>query len=317
MMSTLQQVDATTGSTGPGSRTKTSAGAVSAVLLSLVFLASGIWKITDLEGTSERVVQLLIPAPLALATAAAAAIAETFAGVLLVIPRFRRWGAWLAGLMLAAFMVYFAVFYQRLLGEDCSCFPWVERVVGPAFFIGDAVMLVLALVAGRWSQPSHGLRRAAVVLGCLCLAAAGSYAVSTIQRRGVDVPEATVVDGHPVSLRRGRLLLYFFDPECMHCYQVAQNMSRWNWGATRLVALPVQRQQFARFFLRDTGLQAGVSPDAAALRKIISFTDAPYAVALDRGRVVATFNSGQMELDSYRQALEKLGHIKGGGPLRR
>ncbi len=45
-------------------------------------------------------------------------------------------------------MVYFAVLYDRLLGEDCSCFPWVERVVGPAFFVGDAVRIEPRFQAG-------------------------------------------------------------------------------------------------------------------------------------------------------------------------
>jgi hypothetical protein len=35
------------------------------------------------------------------------------------------------------------------------------------------------------------------------------------------------------------------------------------------------------------------------------------AVALDRGRAVATFNSGQMELDDFYQSLKRLGHIHG------
>jgi hypothetical protein len=60
----------------------------------------------------------------------------------------RRWGAWLAGLMLVVFMAYIGVFYHRLLGEDCNCFPWIRRVVGPGFFAGDAGMLALAALAG-------------------------------------------------------------------------------------------------------------------------------------------------------------------------
>ncbi|MCL4852403.1 MAG: DoxX family membrane protein [Bryobacteraceae bacterium] len=97
-------------------RLKAAASAIAALVLSLVFLASGIWKVTDLNGTAERVIQLLVPVPLSLPAAFAAAVAETFAGVLLLIPRFRRWGAWLAALMLIVFMAYFAVFYDRLLG---------------------------------------------------------------------------------------------------------------------------------------------------------------------------------------------------------
>jgi uncharacterized membrane protein YphA (DoxX/SURF4 family) len=292
-------------------RLKAAASATAALVLSLVFLASGIWKVTDLNGTAERVIQLLVPVPLSLPAAFAAAVAETFAGVLLLIPRFRRWGAWLAALMLIVFMAYFAVFYDRLLGEDCSCFPWVERLVGPAFFIGDAIMLALAVVAAWWSPKARRLRQAALVFSCLCLTAVASYGVSAIQRSGSTVPETAIVDGRPRTLRDGRLLLYFFDPECMHCYAVARRMANQNWGATRVVVLPTRERRFARAFLDDTGLQAGISPDADALRKSFAFTDPPYAIALDHGKAVATFNSGQMELDGFYQSLKRHGHITG------
>ena len=309
-MSTVQSVAVPAKSVETRSRLKVVA-AVSAVILSFVFLASGIWKLTDLSGTAERVVQLLVPVSLSVPTAIAAAVAETVTGVLLFVPRFRRWGAWLASVMLIVFMIYFAVLYNRLLGEDCSCFPWVERVVGPVFFISDAAMLVLALAAALWSRKARGLRQAALIAGCLCLAAVASYGVSASRRNGSDVPETAVVDGSPLALRHGRILLYFFDPECMYCYAVAQKMAKQNWGGTRVVVLPTREQRFARAFLDETGLRAGISPDSAALRKAFSFTDPPYAVALDRGKVVATFNSGQMELEDYYQSLKRLGHVSG------
>ncbi len=313
-MSTVQDVGATAESVNIRSRFKATSSAVAAAFLSLAFLASVIWKMTDLSGTAERVVQLLMPVSLSLPIAIAAAVAETLTGVLLLVPRYRRWGAWLAAAMLFAFMIYFAVFYDRLLGEDCSCFPWVERVVGPAFFVGDAVMLVLALVAGWWSRRAQGLRQATLILLLVGLAAACSYGLSSVQRGGAGVPETALVDGRPLALRQGRVLLYFFDPECMHCYAVAQKMSSQNWGATHVVALATAEQRFAQAFLQDTGLHAGISPDAAALRKTFAFTDPPYAVALERGRVVATFNSGQLELESYYQKLRQLGHIASGPP---
>jgi hypothetical protein len=251
--------------------------------------------LTDLDATAERMVQSLVPVALSMPAALAVAIYETFAGVLLLIPRYRRWGAWTAGVMLVAFMVYIGVLYDRLLGEDCNCFPWIRRVVGPAFFAGDAAMLAFAGLAAWWSRKSHGLRHAAVILGCICLAACGSYAVSAIRRGHADAPDTAVVDGQPFNLRQGRVLLYFFDPECSHCYTVAQEMSKRKWGTTRIVVLPTREQRFARSFLNDSGLRAGISPDAESLRKVFPFTDPPYAVALDRGKATATFNSGQME----------------------
>jgi uncharacterized membrane protein YphA (DoxX/SURF4 family) len=308
-MNTAQGIVATGPAAGEPTRGKSIAGAVSAVALSLLFLASGIWKLTDLDATAERMIQTLVPVALSLPAALAVAVCETFTGVLLLIPRYRRWGAWIAGLMLVAFMIYIGVLYHRLLGEDCNCFPWIRRVVGPAFFAGDAAMLALAGLAGWWSIKSQGWRRAALILGCVCLVACGSYATSVIRRSRADVPETAVVDGTRLNLRQGRLILYFFDPECTHCLAVARAMSKRCWGATRIVVFPTREQRFASAFLEDAGLSAGISPDAVLLRKTLPFTEPPFAVALDRGKVVGTFNSGQMEGEGYYAALKRLGHL--------
>jgi hypothetical protein len=132
---------------------KHAAAAACAIILSLLCLASGVWKLSDLDATSERMVQSLVPVALSTPAALAVAICEAFAGVLLLIPRYRRWGAWIAALMLAAFMIYIGVLYDRLLGEDCNCFPWIRRVVGPAFFAGDAAMLfVVATVPDHFLE---------------------------------------------------------------------------------------------------------------------------------------------------------------------
>jgi uncharacterized membrane protein len=309
-MNTEQEVVAAGTASGGLTRGRSIAGAVSATILSLLFLASGIWKLTDLDATAERMVQSLVPVSLSMLAALTVAVAETFAAVLLLIPRYRRWGAWIAGLMLVAFMIYIGVLYDRLLGEDCNCFPWIRRVVGPAFFAGDAGMVVLAVAAGWWSVKSRGWRRAALILCCVCLVACGSYAVSAIRRSRADAPETAIVDGRPLKLREGRVLLYFFDPECSHCLAVAREMSRHSWGATRIVVLPTRELRFASGFLEEAGLRAGISPDAASLRKALPFADPPYAVALDRGRVVATFNSGQMVGEGYYGALKRLGHLE-------
>ena len=292
-------------------RWKSLSGAASAIILSLLFLASGIWKLTDLDAAAQRMVQSLVPVGLSMPAALAVAAGETLAGVMLLLPRSRRWGAWLAGLMLVLFMLYIGVFYNRLLGEDCNCFPWIQRVVGPAFFAGDAAMLALAGLAG-WgsSQPQDGAR-AAIALGCVCLAAGGAYLLAASRRNHAVVPETVMVDGRRLALHRGRFLLYFFDPECSHCFSVAQEMARKDWGTTRIVVLATREQRFASSFLTDTRLRAGISPDSDTLRKALPFTDPPYAVAVDQGRVVAMFNSGQMEDAEYYATLQRLGFLKG------
>ena len=92
--------------------------------------------------------QMLVPANLAVFTAVFFGVTEIFGGLLLIIPRYRRWGALLCSGMLVAFMVYMAWNYTALQGMDCTCFPWLKRAVGPAFFWSDAAMIVMAAIAG-------------------------------------------------------------------------------------------------------------------------------------------------------------------------
>jgi uncharacterized membrane protein YphA (DoxX/SURF4 family) len=259
----------------------------SAILLAVLFLVAGIWKITDAPSAAVRMAQARVPESLSLLAAISFGIAETFAGVLLLVPRFRRWGAWLSGALLVAFVIYIGYHYDALRGEECSCFPWVKRAVGPAFFIGDAIMIGLAFLAGRWAQPSTSKRSATLVLAAVSVFAVVSYGVAANQAAGTPAPESITVGGQPFSTTRGRVFIYFFDPECTHCDAAAKEMSQFNWRDTRLVAVATAQPQFAQDFLRDTGLRAGISPDVELLRKIFPFVDTPAAVALVNGRQVA------------------------------
>src|SRR5687768_900681 len=132
---------------------KSVAGGAAAALLAIMWLVAGVWKVTDPYGAAARFTQLLIPPSLSVPSAIGLGILETFTGLLLIVPRFRRWGAWLSVLLLVAFMIYVGINYSKLLGEECSCFPWIKRSVGPGFFIGDMVMVLFAVAAGRWSRP--------------------------------------------------------------------------------------------------------------------------------------------------------------------
>ena len=99
------------------------------------------------------------PESLSVLTAVGLGTLEVFTGILLLIPRFRRWGAWLGTLLLAAFMVFIGIHYNELRGAECSCFPWVKRAVGPGFFAGDGAMMLLAIAAGVWARTSRACAR--------------------------------------------------------------------------------------------------------------------------------------------------------------
>jgi uncharacterized membrane protein YphA (DoxX/SURF4 family) len=289
------------------SRWKSALSWTSAVILAVIFLIAGIWKITDAPAAAVRMVQALVPQQLSLFAAISFGIAETFAAVLLLVPRFRRWGAWLSAVMLIAFMVYIGYHYQTLRGEECSCFPWVQRAVGPAFFIGDAIMLALAYFAGAWAPPSSGRRSAVLILGAVSVFALVSYGVAAAGQTGTLAPASMTVDGKPFSPHQGNVFLYFFDPECSHCDTAAREMSKYDWGRTTVIAVPTAQPQFAQEFMASTGLRGGISYDAPVLREKFRFVDTPAAVALVDGRQKALIT--HFDGDQPAKALRDLGFI--------
>jgi uncharacterized membrane protein YphA (DoxX/SURF4 family) len=286
---------------------KTALSWVAAILLSLLFLVSGLWKVTDAQGAAVRMAQAGVPESMSLAAARVFGIVETLGGVLLLVPRFRRWGSILTGFLLLAFLAYFAVNYNLLRGADCSCFPWVKRVVGPGFFIGDGLMLLLAVLAGIWSRPPEGLRPAIMVLGAVVVFALVSYGAAAVRQTGVQAPETILVDGQPYSLATGKVFLYFFDPECMHCFDAAKRMSHYNWGDTKVVAIAIQQPQYAPQFLQDTGLRAAISTDLQKLKQVFPYTGTPAGVALENGREKAPLT--KFEGEEPGATLKQLGLV--------
>ena len=231
-----------------------------------------------------RLSQARLPESISLPATIVLGIAETVAAVLVLVPRFRKWGAWLASGLLVAFMIYIGVNYNALHGEECNCFPLIKRAVGPGFFIGDGIMLLLAFVAGYWARPAEGKRSAIIVLAAVTVFALVSYGVIAAKQTGVKAPAVITVDGKPFSTQRGRIFIFFFDPECLHCLDAAKRMSRLDWGDTKVIAVPVAQPQFAQDFLRDSGLKASVSTDLQVLKKTFPFGDPPAGAAIENGR---------------------------------
>ncbi|SRR5579883_231714 len=287
---------------------KTAINWTAAVVLAIVFLVSGLYKITDPQGWAVRLTQLRFPESLSLAGALGVGITETLAGVLVLVPRFRRWGAILTGLLLVAFMIYMGMNYAALKGADCSCFPIVKRVVGPMFFVGDAALLLVAVGAGVWSKPASGIRSALVILGAVAVFAGVSYGVAAARETGTKAPDTITVNGKPYSLQHGKILLFFFDPECMHCLAAGKRMATFNWGDTAIVAIPIQQPQFAAAYLEDTKLKALVSNDLQQLKAVFPFVSVPAGVALENGREKMPLT--KFEGDEPAATLKQLGFIQ-------
>jgi uncharacterized membrane protein YphA (DoxX/SURF4 family) len=289
---------------------KKAIGGVCAVLLAILFFASGAWKLTDPFRWSQFLEEFRVSGTLALPGTLALGIAETVGAVLILVPRFRRWGAVLISLLLLVFMVYIGANYSALVGKDCSCFPLVKRAVGPAFFLEDGGMLLMAVLAGLWARTSENLRGALVILGAVVVFAGASFGVNMARESGLKAPASITVDGKSVSLQDGNAFLFFYDPTCTHCEAAARKMAKLNWKDTKVVAIPIDTPQFAASFLHDTGFKAGTSNDLDLLRGTFKFTTAPYGVALVRGHQKATIDVGTFETDGQPAAtLHGLGFV--------
>jgi uncharacterized membrane protein YphA (DoxX/SURF4 family) len=279
-----------------------------AIFLSILFIVSGAWKLGSPIDWAARLIQFTVPGELATPATLAVGIAELFGGVLILVPRFRRWGGWLLALLLAVFMAFVAIKYKTLVGAECSCFPMVKRAVGPMFFVVDGIWLLMALAAAKWAAPPSGLRPAALLLAIVCVFAGASYAINRAQQTGIEAPATITVDGQPTTLRAGRIFLYFFDPECSHCFEAAKQMSGYTWKDVKVIAVPTRVKQFAGQFLTDTGLKAPATLDADALREKFKFTDPPYGVMLENGRQKHAFI--QFDEKEPRSTLKAQGYIE-------
>jgi len=289
---------------------KRTAGTTSAILLGLVFLVSGGWKVLNPFKTGELLEQARVPAGWGVWGAASLGTIELFAAFLLFVPRFRRWGGLLGSALMIFFIGWVASYYHVLAGQECSCFPLIKRTIGPGFFAGDGVMLVLALCAFAWSPGVARFKVPAIAFVSLVALAAVSFGVNAAERRSIQVPSPVLVDGKLQSLAEGKVFLFFYDPSCLHCDAASKFMSKLNWGDTKIVAIPTVNPQWASSFLHDTGLKASTSLETDKLRKAFTFVDPPFGVALEDGQVKETFGQAQFNAPSPGPDLKRLGFVK-------
>jgi uncharacterized membrane protein YphA (DoxX/SURF4 family) len=281
---------------------------IAAVAVAIIFLATGIAKLVVPFLVQTMFEQLLVPAWASMPLVILLGIAETLGGLLVLMPRYRRWGAWLIALMLVVFMGYIGLRYQALVGRDCSCFPWLKRSVTPALFAEDGAMLLAALVAAWFSRKPTSLRFPVIALTVISVFAGASYGYNTIHQSGIQVPETIAVDGQPFNIRQGHIFLFFYDPACSHCEEAARHMSTYGWKKdVTVIALPTNDPQWAASFLHDTKLVAKTSSDSAMLRKLFVFSSPPYGVVLDNGRVKSILT--HFEAPEPQPSLQQAGFV--------
>ena len=286
------------------------AATIAGVLLGIIFLVSGGWKVLNPFKTGELLEQAQVAAGWGTLGAAALGTLELLAAFLLFTPRYRRWGGLLGSALLIFFIGWIGYYYKVLVGHECSCFPLIKRAVGPNFFIGDAVMLLLGLAAWAWSPKTIRWKIPGVAFAALVVFAAASYGVNAARLSHAQIPTPVIVDGQPQNLASGKVFLFFYDPSCMHCDAAAKFMSKLNWSDSRVVAIPTINPQWAASFLHDTHLKAGTSLELGKLKTAFPFVDPPFGVALKDGKVEKTFGQAQFNAPSPASDLKQLEFVK-------
>jgi uncharacterized membrane protein YphA (DoxX/SURF4 family) len=289
---------------------KTGIGWTAAILMAALWLVAGVWKLSDLSAFQVKLTQLLVPVSLSMPATLALVVSELTAGILLLIPAWRRIGGYFSAVLLLVFMAYVAYNYEPLRGADCSCFPWLERAVGPAFFWSDGAMVALALVAAWFSRPPARLRQAGVALAAVVALTGVAFAVdqSAAPVAAGELPTTIAVEGGELALTEGPVFLYFFNPTCLHCLDAGIAMSEYEWKAS-FVGIPTQDFDFGPQFIADAGLKnVKLSPELDRLKPIFPFEDVPYAVALKDGQVVALLRF--FEEPALGEKLREMGFVE-------
>jgi uncharacterized membrane protein YphA (DoxX/SURF4 family) len=283
--------------------------ATAAILMAIPWLVAGIYKLTSISQWQLMLTQILVPVPLSLAGTMAVIMGDLTAGVLLIRPSWRRLGGILSSVMLIIFMGYFAINYETLQGADCSCFPWVERTVGPVFFWTDGAMLLLSVVAAWFAPPLKNMRGAALAVVGIVVIAFGALAVDKLgPQPDADVPAMIEAGDEQLSLHQGKVFLFFFNPMCPHCLDAGVNMSKHKWQAA-FVGVSTEEEDLALGFIGDSGLQdVKLTPDLEILREAFPFQDPPYAVALEDGQVKERFPF--FEEPDLGEKLRELGFVE-------
>src|SRR4051812_15053578 len=220
---------------------KQTIAAICAVIMAVVFLVSGGWKVLSPFKTGELLEQAKVPGGFGVAGASILGTIELFVAVMLLLPQLRRWGGLLGSALMLFFIGWIGNYYHALVGQECSCFPIIKRTIGPGFFISDGVMLLLCLAAFLWSPRTAQVQRFRVpaMLFVFLAALAGiSFGVNAAERNHTQLPNPVIVDGKPENLAVGKTFLFFYDPSCEHCDAASRFMSKLNWGNTHIVAIP-------------------------------------------------------------------------------
>lgn len=155
------------------------------LLLAAVFITAGVGKLMDLNGSRRAVNDFGVPEPAAGVIGTLLPVAELAAGVALIFVPTARWGALLAAILLAGFIVGIARALARGEQPDCHCFGQIHSApAGRVTLARNVALAALAVVIVAYgSGPAVdawvSARSAAVLVAIgtsICAIAAALYA---------------------------------------------------------------------------------------------------------------------------------------------
>jgi uncharacterized membrane protein YphA (DoxX/SURF4 family) len=122
--------------------------------LGAVFIMASVPKILDPAGFSRNVFHYqILPGNLVNAVAILLPWIELFVGLFLVFGIWLRGSAFIAIASLVVFLAAMGSALARGLNIDCGCFKTSGSPLGPERLIGDAVLLLAAILVYRWASP--------------------------------------------------------------------------------------------------------------------------------------------------------------------
>jgi peroxiredoxin len=118
---------------------------VARLALAAVFLVSGLSKLVDLDGSQAAMRSFGVPESLTRAGGVLLPIVELVIAVLLIPETTALWGAWLALVLLAVFIVGVGYNLSRGRKFDCHCFGQLTTSeIGPSTLVRNVVLAVIA-----------------------------------------------------------------------------------------------------------------------------------------------------------------------------
>ena len=129
---------------------------LSLLLLSVVFLVSGVAKLLDLPGAARALSEFGVPQRLAHVTARVLPATEVVVGLALLVPAVAGWAALGAALLMVVFTWAMAV--QLGLGKrpSCHCFGKLSSApISPATLVRNAVLTTIAVSLAWHAQLGH------------------------------------------------------------------------------------------------------------------------------------------------------------------